>query len=362
MDPARLNHLLDNFFTFVHCTLLATSDIVDAQCLFLSGVYCMTVFQPIFAWRYFAQALAACQHFPFLTRAQQQTHADAGFSAEEMDMGSRDTHEKAVYRSAWKSEQELRSDLSMPDFGVSHSGSTLYPPFFPTPPGPQLSLSPGAVPEPHEQRARKAWLFYLAEISLRRLNSRLCSEILTLRSTYPSTMAFLEALCNMISEYEAQAQEWAASLPELLSVRDTDAADDDVCRSVLRCHLVNLFELIFWAITMACLSVPGKGQVRLSERTREMGRRGLEAHVNRLRSNEPGLAHRHHGTLFMIKCCSRSALTLLAAHERGMQMPPGWVDAVYKGLGMLQHWAPEVPELVAWKAIVQESLDKSVAY
>jgi hypothetical protein len=435
MDPIRLNCLLDNFFTYVHCknpildepvtrrlvrraflddgidwsagsclslviaalgcvsapfgpthdispgkpaysdsqvffqasqrrigTLLPTSDIVGAQCLFLSGVYCMTVLQPIFAWRYFSQALAACQHFPFLTRAQQQTRADAGFSAEEMQMGSRDTHEQAVYWSAWKSEQELRSELSLPDFGVSHAGSTLYPPFFPTPPSPQLSLSPGAVPEPHEERARKAWLFYLAEISLRRLNSRLCSEILTLRGTYSSTRAFLEVLCDMIPEYEAQARGWAASLPEVFSVHDTDAGDDDVCRSVLRCHLVNLFELIYWAATMACLDVPEERSASLPERTMEMGRRGLEAHVDRLRANEPGLMHRHHGTLFMIKCCTRSMLTLLAAHNRGLNMPPGWVEAVYKGLGMLEYWAPEVPELVSWRTIVQESLNKYGVY
>ena len=109
--------------------LLATSDIIGAQCFFLSGVYLMYMIQPVYAWRFFSQALTACQHFPFITRAQNLSYG-SDFSADSMEMGARDTQEQAVYWSAWKSERELRQELSLPDFDIMHAGRTLYPPFF----------------------------------------------------------------------------------------------------------------------------------------------------------------------------------------------------------------------------------------
>lgn len=429
MEPTRINRLLDNFFTYVHCknpildefstrrlvrqafldgidwspasclamivcalgcvsgpfgpshdvspgspaysdsrvffqaaqkrigTLLSTADIIGAQCLFLSGVYMMTVFQPVYAWRFFSQALAACQHFPFLTRAQNMSSA-SDFSAESMDMGHRDTHEQAVYWSTWKSERELRIELSLPDFNILNSGNTLYPPFFPAPPGPLEQQSPGTAPDPPEQRARAAWLFYLAEISLRRLNSRLCSEILTLRQKYTSTPRFLEVLADMIPEYETQAREWAASLPTELSIHNGPPEDDDVCRSVLRCHLVNLFELIYWACNMASLEAAAAGH-HAQPSVQKMAYRGLETHTNRLYVNEPGFMHRHHGTMFMMKSCTRSALILVATANMGIKMPPNWREAVYKAIGLLGYWSGEVSDLAHWKTTLEREVTKT---
>ena len=48
-----------------------------------------------------------------------------------------------------------------------------------------------------------------------------------------------------MSSYEAQAQEWIASLPPGLSF-DALVEEDDVCRFVLRGHAINLFEMIYW--------------------------------------------------------------------------------------------------------------------
>lgn len=334
-------------------TLLSSPDIAGAQCLFLSGVYMMTVFQPVFAWRFFSQALAACQHFPFLTKAQHMSSA-VDFSADSMEMGRRDTNEQAVYWSAWKSERELRMELSLPDFNILNSGSTLYPPFFPAPPGPSEQNSPGSATDPPEQRARAAWLFYLAEISLRRLNSRLCSEILTLRQEYTSTQRFLEVLAEMIPEYETQAREWAANLPAELSIPN-DPQEDKICGSVIRCHLANLDELIYWACCIAGLEARAAGR-SLSPMVQEMAYRGLETHVNRLRVNEPGFLHRHHGTLFMIKSCTRSALVLVASANAGITMPPDWHGAVYKAIGLLGYWSGELSDLGQWQATIERQM------
>ncbi|RYP64817.1 hypothetical protein DL771_008597 [Monosporascus sp. 5C6A] len=328
-------------------TLLVQSDIIGAQCLFFSGVYMMTVFRPMLAWRFFSQALAACQNFPFLTRAQTLSSTSAE-AHEAVEMSGRDTREQAVYWSAWKSERELSAELYLPDFSLLNSGSTLYPPFFPTPPDPAAE-SPDAAPDAQRQRERAAWLFYLSEISLRRLNSRLCREILTLRKRHKLTTCFLEALSTAIPDYEVQAAAWTNGLPPELSIHDTTG--DDVCRAILRGHLVNLFELIYWPFVMATLD--GTRDWLSHSATRELAYRGLETHVNRLLVNEPGFFHRHHGTLFMIKACTRSAMVLIAAARTGGLMPPGWDDAVLKATELLGYWANDMPDLARWKAILE---------
>lgn len=336
--------------------LLVSSDIVGAQCLFLSGVYMMHVFQPIYAWRFFSQALAACQHFPFLAKAQDMFSAP-DHSPEAMEMGRRETQEQAVYWSAWKSERELRHELSLPDFDIIHSGSTLYPPFFPAPPPPPDETSNGSGSE--AERARAAWLFYLAEISLRRLTSRLCSEVTDLRKQNTSNAKFLEVLGEMIPEYESQAREWSENLPNELSISNP-IDQDGISQSVLRGRLVNLYEMFYWPFVMASLSSLSTGRP-VSLITAQMAKRGLETHVHQVHVNEPGFYHRHHGGLFMIRACTRSALILVAAAKLGSPMPDHWQVAVYNTIGMLSFWNDEDANLVQWGSVLDKELNMVLA-
>lgn len=327
--------------------LLVRSDIVGAQCLFLSGIYLMMVFQPVYAWRFFSQALAACQHFPFLARAQ-----NLNASLDSMEMGRQDTQEQAVYWSAWKSERELRQELDLPDFDILHAGSTLYPPFFPAPPVAPAESPDG--PDSETQRARAAWLFYLAEISLRRLTSRLSREVLDLRQKYTSDAVLLDMLLDMMPEYEAQIGEWSESLPADLSIH-TPVEEDGICRSVLRGRMINLFEQLYWPFVMASISAhvarrPVKPAVA------DFAKRGLETHMHQVRVNKPGFHHRHHGGVFMIRACTRSALVLLAAAKAGCSMPTDWEDSVYKTVGMLAYWEDEDRDLIHWRATLEREL------
>lgn len=328
--------------------LLVSSDIVGAQCLFLSGVYMMMVFQPIYAWRFFSQALAACQHFPFLRRAQNKS-GDSAFSPDNMEMGRQDTQEQAVYWSAWKSERELRHELSLPDFDIKFSGSTLYPPFFPAPPVPPADSPEG--PDTETQRARAAWLFYLAEISLRRLTSRLCSEVTELRRQQPSNAKFLTLLGDMINEYEGQAREWSDNLPAELSIQNP-VEEDGISRSVLRGKLINLYEMFYWPFVMASLSAAEAG-IPVPATISNLASRGLDTHMHQVRVNEPGFYHRHHGGLFMIRACTRSALVLVAAAKSGISMPANWKQSVYNVANMLSYWEDEDRNLVQWRGTLE---------
>lgn len=331
--------------------LLVRSDIIGAQCLFLSGVYAMMVMQPVYSWRFFSQALAACQHFPFLTRAQ-TISAESQTSSDSIEMGHQDTQEQAVYWSAWKSERELRQELDLPDFNIPHSGNTLYPPFFPAPPIPPDDSPEG--PDPETQRARASWLFYLAEISLRRLTSRLSSELLTLRKRYTSNSGFLDVISDMMPEYEAQVREWSDSLPAELSIH-TPLEEDGICRSVLRGRMINLFEMVYWPFVMACIGAHSSRRP-VKPVVRELAKRGLETHVHQIHANKPGFHHRHHGGMFMIRACTRSALVLVAAAKAGVVTPPNWHESVYQVSGMLAYWEDEDRELVRWRTTIEREL------
>ncbi|ATY63282.1 C6 zinc finger domain [Cordyceps militaris] len=322
--------------------MLMSSDLVGAQCLFLSGVYMMMVFQPIYAWRYFSQALAACQHFPFLTRAQYMS-GGSEFSLDSMEMDRQDTQEQAHGSRNGSSEMNL-----------TYQTLTLftYPPFFPAPPIPPAESPEG--PDPETQRAKGAWLFYLAEISLRRLTSRLCSEVTKLRQKIHTNARFLEVLGEMITEYEGQAREWSDNLPTELSIQ-TPVAEDGISRSVLRGRLINLYEMFYWPFVMARLNAAASG-VSVSDSVSHFSRTGLEMHVHQVHVKEPGFFHRHHGSLFMIRACTRSALVLVAAAKSGICMPANWQQSVYNVAGMLGYWEDEDSDLIQWRTTLEKEL------
>ena len=79
-------------------SLFHSHGIVEAQCFFYTGVYLMTVFQPMSAWRSFVQAAAISQAFD-LSWAPWERDAD-------IDNGTRNEHGslKSTYWACLKSE------------------------------------------------------------------------------------------------------------------------------------------------------------------------------------------------------------------------------------------------------------------
>lgn len=331
---------------------LVDNDLISAQCLFLSGVYKMHIFEPTYAWRYFLQALAICQGFSSVVSAK-QVASIPGTPPTPTETSNQDTQEQAVYWSAWKSERELRHELSPPDFDIQVPGSALYPPFFPTPPIPAAAWS-STGSKSETQQFRTAWLFYLAEISLRRLRSRVCSEMLALRQTLPYTSDFLGALADMVPEYTAQAQQWRDSLPDELSLSPS-AKDDQINQFVLRGQMLNLFEIIYWPFVVA--SISGDEMDRpIVPSLHQLAMQGLDTHITQIRINRSGFQYRHHGCFFMIRSCARSALVLLAAAKTGSTMPDHWSDFVLDVSKMLSFWEDEEIELTGWRTAIEREL------
>lgn len=163
----------------------------------------------------------------------------------------------------------------------------------------------------------------------------------------------LSSLAAMIIEHEQQALAWAHALPESVCLK-APPEEDEVCRFVLRGHLINVYEILYWPFVDWAIHNPLNQSC--SPTVVAFATKGLQKHVDRINTNRPGFQHRHHGTFGMIVSCTRSALVLLAAGQAfantaststqvSCPMPMGWEDAVQETIQLIASWEYEAPDL-----------------
>lgn len=322
---------------------LVDGGLIGAQCLFLAGVFLITNFQAYDAWRLFSQSLACCQGFEFDTPSSGPYESPVDTQQSPFEAAK-----QSMYWSAWKSEREMRACFELHDFPTT--SNTLYPFFFPTPP--ITSPDIGGVDDT-QARARLGWYFYLTEISLHRLYRRTASE--SLGTTAEPERSIYQVLADALPGKKQEIEDWLHALPPAMSL-DSDPAEDDVLKFILRGHLHNFYEMIYWPFVARVIfneqqqQNPALQVREHSEITRldRLAEEGLALHVERIQINSPGFEHRHHGTWGMIRSCTRSALILLkAAHENWnngptLTMPPQWLTAVREVTQLNEYWHGEV--------------------
>ncbi|KAL1985199.1 hypothetical protein VTN96DRAFT_8115 [Rasamsonia emersonii] len=297
--------------------LLRGGGVLEAQCFFYSGVYLMTIMQPMDAWRHFVQAAAISQGFDFPRKPLSPEIMASPEAKRER------ASQESMYWTCFKSELEVRMELSLPGFGLQDLS---YPSSFPSPPSDTL-----------EQDSARAWYYYLAEIALRRLANRILYHLF--RHQEKGRFPRISDMVESTAAFEAQAADWMASLPPMFSL-ETPEEEDDVLKFVLRGHLLDCYEWMYFPFMAETINYGRQGAV-----IDEYCRKGLQMCVERIRKNKPGFQHRHHGAWLMLRTCTRSALILLAAcHSQTVQdlIPEGWKDAVLSAMGMLRFWEDEV--------------------
>ena len=336
---------------------LVDGGLLGAQCLFLAGVYLMTNFRPYDSWRLFSQSLACCQGFEFDTPT-----AGPYDSPIDTHQSPIEAAKQSIYWSAWKSEREIRAAFEMRDFPTK--SETLYPFFFPTPP----TSSPEATSiDDTQTRERRGWYYYLTEISLHRLYRRTASA--ALHETSRPGQSIYQALAEALPSKKQDIEDWLHALPSPMSL-DSDAADDDVLRFILRGHLHNYYEMIYWPFVASAI-FPDAHKTQPTTQShdstqvtllRELAETGLSLHVERIRINAPGFAHRHHGTWGLIRACTRSALVLLKAAKvasdgGALSMPPEWLAAVREVMQLNQYWQREVTDSRQHLSVLEKAVE-----
>ncbi|KAG4422949.1 hypothetical protein IFR04_003861 [Cadophora malorum] len=307
---------------------LGRRGILEAQCFFYCGVYLSTMMQPEAAWSMFLQALACCQGFRCLAEAG----LDIGSSSPpDYELDSVTVAEESTYWTCLKSEIESHLDVSPPGFRTI---DLWYPRKFPDPPRNSITDTD------------RSWFFYLAEIALRRLANRIMAFIskgLDLNNPQETQSAYESA-----AEFEQEAQDWIQSLP---SPNELERYQDDVLNFILKGHLLNCYELIYWPFVKH--AVNGGQQDQKSD---EYIKKGLQVAADRIAINQPGFKHRHHGTYGMIKSVTRSTFVLLAAcHSNRLQhlMPVGWLELLPSVDDLLEFWEDEIAAAASWREMMK---------
>ena len=311
----QLSTVSDSYFNAAQKRLgmiIGSGGVLEAQCFFYSGVYLMSKLQPLKAWRLFCQALACCQDFSCADPSYQD-------HLSRVPTGSRSLPaEECVYWSCWKSELELRKLLGLPDFAFNDLS---YPLLFPTP------------PEFVQNQQATSWYFYLSEISLRRLEHRIRGEITDALGAIESSSTTELERTTLAAEDLAEG--WTRSLPVAMDLQ-TPQCEDDVLKFILRGHLLDLWEVVYWP----WLDIFFNKTLRTPTVSFYVVK-AFQVAIDRIRINKPGFHHRHHGTWLMLQSCTRSALILLAAaytSEAAVLLPQEWRDAVYETTELLRFW------------------------
>ena len=289
--------------------------------MFYSGVFLMTSMRPFAAWQQFLQGVAVCQRLNALS---------PGLADETTDIAAKQA-EESVYWSCWKSERELRIELDFPDFNAVHYD---YPAMFP-------SLPQGCGGE-----SLRAWYFYLAEISLWRIETTARQSMIDFVQRNPA--ATLNDLALHIEELETHLLSWHSSLPEPIRLDNNIAiseGENDVLRFILRGRLTYNYEVLTWPFLEMLIRF-GQGS---ESPAMEIAARGAQVHYDRLAVNREGFYHRHHGTWLMQRSSARSAGVLLALARSQFHglLPSGWSELVTATIHMMQFWGDDSAEGIA---------------
>ncbi|KAF7514852.1 hypothetical protein G7054_g14946 [Neopestalotiopsis clavispora] len=338
--------------------MLFSEDTFSAQCIFLAGVYAMTMFKPRQAIRFFLQALLISEQLLLRCDADDPDLVQSKYSSQALPI------RQAIHWSSWKSAVELDAALgSSNHVKLGVAGQSPYPSFYPTPP---LSNVPQDGHRGGEQWQELSWYFYLAEISLKRLLARICVEFNNLKDQSSSHKQLLTDWSAQVPLWEHELREWINSLPDILCFT-APTIEDGICRFVLRGHVLNIYEAIYWPVTSlvfsdfsTSISGPESGILQLLQK-------GMAYHNEQIYINQPGFRHRHHGTFFMIRACARSSLALIAyakleasARVLGshtfIQMPSGWWEGIQSVLDAMQYWAAEFPAFAGQRLILMNAL------
>jgi hypothetical protein len=252
--------------------------------------------------------------------------------------------------------REHRFELSLPGFNAAN---LTYPEFLPSPPLESL------------QNQDQAWYFYLAEIALRRLANQILSDFLPYSSA--DSICDLTSTAIRLPDFESQAEQWyliyslfacvlqLANFPTSRSkllppeVDIHTGHDEDILRFILKGHLHNCYESMYWPFTVQAINFPETRDRSLDH----LVSKGLQVCVDRIWVNVPGFKHRHHGTWGMMRACTRSALVLLAAKrcsKLDAMLCGGWEEAVQQVIGLLDFWKGDCGDAENRRDILQTAL------
>ncbi|KAH8601506.1 hypothetical protein B0O99DRAFT_500909, partial [Bisporella sp. PMI_857] len=340
---------------------ILTCSIIKSQCHMLSAIYLMYTMQPIRAWNDFLQA--SNNYFMYL---RSQMACKIRSTVDIMGGYSESRRlEQSLYWTCFKSECEMREEMSLPESGLSELH---YPYMFPSPPrsgtpeaasqavlsnpsGPWNvsaldSLAESPIPESDTQQS---WLYYMTEIALRRIGNRVSNAFYHSDHTYWATFNIFEAH-EIAQQFELQLDEWKESLPESLRFNKQLGHVDE-----LRCMTHGRYLCIKFRLYRPFLYhfIHSHSTDQLSHSiSQAYARKAIACCMDEFVGYPT--THRHHGTWFMCRLIISKALIILAVKKSGKsELPDHWRGSIEEMLGMLGYWETESPDVKKGREVIE---------
>ncbi|KAH7381168.1 vegetative cell wall protein gp1 [Phaeosphaeria sp. MPI-PUGE-AT-0046c] len=327
------------------------------ECLFFFGVFEMYCLRPLKAWNYFNSACVQCRNLLWM-RSQTSTPTDLHDRLKvDLPIGALRLIEQRLYWSCLKSELELRCEIPLPQSGLANFDQ---PDLFPTPPANLISRKSenglgetGHGVDPDHQRG---WLYYLSEISHRRMINR------AITTMSPPDVDQAEgwvkniwANIQHVKDLEHQIDTWCSCVPPPIDERvsDHELAHFVQSRSIM-CR-----EWIHRPFLYYVIHQPREGPHM--EQALPLAEKCIQ-HCVDLIFRIP--KHRQHGLWFVCRATITRALLVVAAiRSQRFSLSDRWTEALEIAKHFLHRYKHEAPDLeqafVTFNALVSCTLDSS---
>ncbi|KAL3298362.1 C6 zinc finger domain-containing protein [Colletotrichum asianum] len=319
--------------------------ILDIQCLFLASMYEKCRLRPLGACFYIQQASTRLQAH-LLRRGRRPWRAASGREEPTQPL------EQRVFWSCFKAENEI-----LPTLGLRSSGleDFTYPDSFPAPPSTLSSTRPAAGDyyarspmSDDQQRAEeeRSWLYYLAEISLRRTIKDTMAVLYRKGETY--WLQNEPLLVRQYDEFEKEISQLHSHLPPLIQFDEHRHADNELA-FYLQGRFQGWREATLRPLLYCALHAPGE----VNPRVVELAQKAVDTCSAMV--VKTAYHHRHGGSWFVARRAFSCAMMILAARLRDgpVRAPPNWRALVRLALRVVRRWGREARDVERMRSTLE---------
>ncbi|KAK1622115.1 hypothetical protein BDP81DRAFT_455672 [Colletotrichum phormii] len=352
--------------------------ILDIQCLFLASMYEKCCLRPMRACFYIQQASTRLQTH-LLRRGRRPWKEASGWEEPTQPL------EQRVFWSCFKAENEI-----LPTLGLRPSGleDFTYPDSFPAPPSTlsttrtittttsvnETSASPSEytwspIPDPQQRlEEERSWLYYLAEISLRRTIKNTMSVLYRKGEAYWLRNEGL--LVRQYDEFEKEISQLHSHLPPLIQFTEHHYPDNELAFYLQGCFQgwreSTLRPLLYCALHGARGRSQGRDDPRLpthvqsedyptNSRVIHLAQKAVDTCAAMI--VKTAHHHRHGGSWFVARrafsCAVMTLAAVVGAENCPVKPPSNWASLVRLALRVLGRWGKEAHDLERMRETLQ---------
>ncbi|KAM5363034.1 hypothetical protein ACJZ2D_012219 [Fusarium nematophilum] len=326
--------------------IMGHASIVGAQCFFLTAGYYVTTFKPLASWRCLNNASLMCKDVLMKTLGESaMVQAALGNANKKPD----NSHRK-LFWSCLKTEREVATELGFEIANAQliqyESMPSLLPDLEPSWSSPSdMADDSDASAAQHEQ----SWMYYLTDISLRKLEIRIESFFATQQAeqhepAIEARESFYRDILDTLADLDQQIMVHFANLPDSITIEtDESGHSPDDLREYLRLRMI----VIRHSLSRPALHFILHGDLdglstSLRAQATEIANRALQ--IDRYLVTHGLTTHRHPGTWLGVRYCACAALELIATAKSsipGLGGPPAWEPGMEKLKTALTYWGAE---------------------